>query len=124
MHILNSVFALLEIVLTRVGLMPWIHIPFIILFIASYIGVAYITKATEGFYPYNVLDPGKDGSGAVAKYIFGIIIGACILFVIVSGINWVKVWFCEKVLGIEQSQYIHGGRREKQHGPESFELKS
>ena len=121
MHILNSVFALLEIVLTRVGLMPWIHIPFIILFVASYIGVAYITKATEGFYPYNLLDPSKDGSGTVAKYIIGIIIGACIIFVIVAGINWVKVWFYEKVLGIEQSQYAHGGRREKQA---SFEPKS
>ena len=124
MHILNSVFALLEIILTRVGPMPWIHIPFITFFIAGYIGVAYITKATEGFYPYEVLDPnGKGGSKSVAKYVIGIIVGACILFVIVAGINWVKVLFCEKVLGIDESQYVHGGRRKRQRAPGSFEHK-
>lgn len=104
--------------------MPWIHIPFIVVFLAGYIGVAYITKATEGFYPYNVLDPhGKGGSKSVAKYIIGIIVGACAVFVIVAGVNWVKVLFCEKVLGIDEIQYVHRGRRKKQHGPGSFEHK-
>jgi len=123
-HILNSVFAFLEIALTRVGPMPWIHIPFIALFLAGYIGVAYITKATEGFYTYNVLDPhGKGGTKSVVKYIIGIIVGACVIFVIVAGVNWVKVMFCEKVLGIDEIQYVHRGRRKKQHGPRSFEHK-
>lgn len=49
-HALNSAFALFEILLTNVAPMPWIHIPFLIVLLAGYLGVAYITFATQGFY--------------------------------------------------------------------------
>ena len=121
---MNSLWAVLEIFLSRVGPMPWIHIPFLVLLLAGYLGVAYITKATQGFYTYNFLDPKTDGSGMVAAYIVGIPIGICILFVIIAGIHWVKVWFFEKVVGIDQNQFVHGGSRKRMSGPGGFEPKA
>ena len=103
--------------------MPWIHIPFLILFLAGYLGVAYITKATQGFYTYKFLDPKTDGSGMVAAYVFGIAIGICILFAIIAGVHWVKVWFFERVIGIDKNQFVHGGSRKRERGPGAFEPK-
>jgi hypothetical protein len=47
---MNSGFALFEVLFTRAGPMPWTHIPFLILLLGGYLGVAYITYATQGFY--------------------------------------------------------------------------
>ena len=118
---MNSFWAVLEIFLSRVGPMPWIHIPFLVFFLAGYLGIAYITKATQGFYTYKFLDPDTDGAGMVAAYAFGIAIGACILFAIIAGIHWVKVWFFEKVIGIDENQYVHGGSRKREISPSAYE---
>jgi len=123
-HALNALWAGFEIFLTRAGPMPWIHLPFLILFLAGYLGVAYITKATQGFYTYTFLDPKEDGSGMVAAYVGGIAVGICLLFAVVAGVNWVKVWFFEKVVGIDESQFVHGGSRRREKGPGGFEVKS
>lgn len=123
-HAMNSLWAVLEIFLSRVGPMPWIHIPFLVLFLAGYLAIAYITKATQGFYTYKFLDPNANGSGMVAAYAFGIAIGACILFVIIAGIHWVKVWFFERVIGINEYQYVHGGSRKRVSSPSAYEPKA
>lgn len=47
---MNSGMALVEILLTSTRPLPWIHIPFTIAFLACYLAVAYITRATQGFY--------------------------------------------------------------------------
>lgn len=84
-HAMNSCFALFEILLTNAGPSPWSHItPCLVLF-ACYLGVAYITHATQGFYTYNFLDPSVQ-HGLLAAYIIGMGIGYCILFTIVKGI--------------------------------------
>lgn len=49
-HALNSVFALFEIIFTNVPPMPWVDLPATIIILAAYLGVAYITHATQGFY--------------------------------------------------------------------------
>ncbi|KAF8464077.1 hypothetical protein BDZ91DRAFT_660661 [Kalaharituber pfeilii] len=123
-HAMNALFAFLEIVLSRAGPMPWIHIPFLIVFLGGYLGVAYITYATQGFYTYSFLDPKKDGPGIVAAYICGIVVGICVLFAVVWGIQWVKIWFFEDVLGISRLRYVHGGLRRKERLPGGFESKS
>ena len=103
---MNSAFALFEILFTRVGPNPWSHILFLILILAGYIGIAYITRATEGFYGtflfvfnlsrvthapppfravYSFLDPGKQ-KGRLAAYLVGIPIANCILFAVAQGI--------------------------------------
>ncbi|KAG1847408.1 hypothetical protein F4604DRAFT_1884030 [Suillus subluteus] len=84
-HTMNSGFALFEILLTNAGPSPWSHIvPCFVLF-ACYLGVAYITHATQGFYTYSFLDPSVQ-HGLLAAYIVGMGVGYCILFTIVKGI--------------------------------------
>jgi hypothetical protein len=45
----------------------------------GYLGVAYITHATQGFYTYKFLDPKKE-KGFLAAYIAGIPVGECLIF--------------------------------------------
>jgi hypothetical protein len=49
-HALNSAFALFEVFLTHAGPQPWLHTPFLVLLLGGYLGIAYITHATQGFY--------------------------------------------------------------------------
>lgn len=49
-HAMNTAFALFEIFLTHAGPSPWTHIPFLVIILACYLGVAYITHKTQGFY--------------------------------------------------------------------------
>lgn len=49
-HAMNSAYALFEITLTNAGPSPWLHLPLCIFMLACYLGVAYITHATQGFY--------------------------------------------------------------------------
>jgi len=53
--------------------------------LGCYLGVAYITHATKGFYTYAFLDPTKKGK-ALAGYIIGIAIAECIIFALVKGL--------------------------------------
>ncbi|OJA13740.1 hypothetical protein AZE42_01548 [Rhizopogon vesiculosus] len=84
-HAMNSCFALFEILLTNVGPSPWTHMMPGFLLLACYLGVAYVTYATQGFYTYSFLDPSKE-HGFLAVYIIGIAVGYCIVFTIVKGI--------------------------------------
>lgn len=86
LHILNLVFALAEILLTFVGPIPWLYLPVCVFTIGLYIGLAYITHASQNFYPYKFLDPSQYG-GLVAAYVFGVLIGECIIFAIVWGVS-------------------------------------
>lgn len=49
-HAMNSAYALFEITLTNAGPSPWLHLPLCVFMLACYLGVAYITHATQGFY--------------------------------------------------------------------------
>ena len=69
--------------------MPWLHIPFLVLILAMYLGLAYVTHATQGWYPYGFLDP-KDGAGRLAGYICGIPIASLVIFLLVWGIIWIR----------------------------------
>ena len=61
-HALNSVWAVVEIVLPRTEHPPWWHAVPLIIILGCYVGLAYITHATKGFYVYSFLDPaGKGG---------------------------------------------------------------
>jgi hypothetical protein len=47
-----------------------------------YLGVAYITHATQGFYVYSFLNPSK--GSILAAYIIGILAGTVLVFSIVN----------------------------------------
>lgn len=98
-HALNSLFALLEIVLPRTSPPPPLHMVFLVILLAFYLALAYITHATEGFYPYSFLDTSK-GSGRVTGYCFGILIASCVIFGIVWGVIWLRNLATRK-LGLE-----------------------
>lgn len=72
---------------------------FLVIFLALYLALAYVTHATQGWYPYSFLDP-KHGGGRLAGYIIGILAAACVIF----GIVWFAIWARNKMtqkLGFE-----------------------
>ncbi|KAI6129379.1 hypothetical protein EDD16DRAFT_1471474 [Pisolithus croceorrhizus] len=99
-HILNSVFALFEITCTNVSPPPWSHLGPVFIVLPLYLGVAYITRATQGFYTYSFLDPGSH-PGLVAAYVFGIAIGYCIVFAVVKGVITLRCWLSRRRWGSE-----------------------
>ncbi|KAI1160726.1 hypothetical protein F5B18DRAFT_496331 [Nemania serpens] len=108
-HALNGVFAFVEIVLPRTNPAPWTHLPFLLLLLALYLALAYVTRATKGFYTYTFLDPGLQGP-LVAAYVFGIAVGISILFAILQGIVWLRRWITEDKLGFD-GVFAHAGTR-------------
>ncbi|OTA68584.1 hypothetical protein K449DRAFT_386876 [Hypoxylon sp. EC38] len=97
-HALNSFFALFEILIPRTAPQPWIHVLWLIVLLALYLALAYVTRATKGFYTYSFLDPGKTGS-LVAGYVFGIAAATIVIFGIVRGVIWVRCWVTEEKMG-------------------------
>ncbi|KAJ5210917.1 FAR-17a/AIG1-like protein [Penicillium cf. griseofulvum] len=81
-HGLNSLFALLEIILPATPPHPFIAIPFLFLMLLLFLCVAYITHETQGWYPYTFLDVGDHGqkSKLVVGYCFGILAAVLIFF--------------------------------------------
>ncbi|KIM76712.1 hypothetical protein PILCRDRAFT_826110 [Piloderma croceum F 1598] len=113
-HLLNTVFALFEILFTHCGPSPWSHLIFLIIFLAGYLGVAYITHATEGFYTYSFLDPHKEGP-LLAAFIIGIAVGECIVFSAVWGLCYLREWLSRRLrVGAEATgvRSVQAGTRE------------
>ncbi|KAF8123947.1 hypothetical protein EV363DRAFT_1130393, partial [Boletus edulis] len=67
------------------GPSPWMHLIPLIVILTCYVAVAYITRATEGFYVYSFLNPTQEG-GLLAAYIIGIALGCCVVFCVVKGL--------------------------------------
>ncbi|KAL1696125.1 hypothetical protein GGG16DRAFT_121423 [Schizophyllum commune] len=95
-HAMNLVFAILEVFLTNTPPMPWMTLPCNIVFLAGYLGVAYITYGTQGFYTYSFLDPVKQGP-YLAAYIVGIAVGEIIVFSIIRGLIILRVRLCQRL---------------------------
>ena len=88
-HGLNSLFALIELTLPATMPLPWLHLAFLIVILLLYLVVAYITRATAGFYPYSFLDPSK-GRGRVTAYAFAIAAAIVVIFLVVRGAIWLR----------------------------------
>ena len=101
-HGLNSLFALFEILVPRTAPMPWVHVFWLILMLLGYLGVAYITVATEHWYTYSFLNyQAVGGRGIVAAYIIGIAVGIVVIFSLVKGLVWLRQWVMEKKLCLD-----------------------
>lgn len=98
-HGLNSAYSLFEIVFPRTPAPPFLHIIPIVIILALYLALAYLTHATQGFYTYDFLDLQKNSSGVVAGYCIGILVGSVILFLIVRYLIVLRLWITEKKLG-------------------------
>lgn len=93
-HLLNSFFAIFEIIIPRTDPLPLIHLLFLVIILALYLALAYITHAVQGFYTYDFLDPGQ-GRGRVAGYVFGILAGVCVVFGLVWCCIRLRKWLTE-----------------------------
>ncbi|KAK7059941.1 hypothetical protein R3P38DRAFT_2838631 [Favolaschia claudopus] len=82
-HAMNSAFALFDILLTNTPPAPWLVLPLHIIMLGGYLGVAYITHETQGFYTYSFLDPSK--GPILAAYIIGIAVGDIVVFLLARG---------------------------------------
>ncbi|KAI1500282.1 hypothetical protein F5X99DRAFT_252456 [Biscogniauxia marginata] len=110
-HALNSAFALVEVLLPRTAPMPWLHILWLLVLLALYLALAYLTRATEGFYTYDFLDPELMGP-YVAAYIFGIAVAAVVVFLVVWSLVWARMWLTERKLGMGgKFANVRGDRR-------------
>uniref|UniRef100_A0A8H8CIQ3 Uncharacterized protein n=1 Tax=Psilocybe cubensis TaxID=181762 RepID=A0A8H8CIQ3_PSICU len=84
-HAFNTAFALIEIFLTNSPPPPWLALPITVVLLICYLGVAYITHDTQGFYTYSFLDPKKQG-GKLAAYIIGIAVAQIVIFSVMRGL--------------------------------------
>lgn len=105
---MNAVYALFEIVFPRTAPLPFIDLVPIIILLALYLALAYLTHATEGFWVYDFLDNETSSSGKVAGYIVGILVAAIIVFLIVRYLIMLRVWVTEKRLG-KTGKFSHRG---------------
>lgn len=123
-HALNSVFGIFELVFSRINPSPWIHLLWLVVILASYCGLAYVTYATKHYYVYSFLNPepenyvtvngvrtneGGVGKGAVVGYVFGIAVAIVLIFCVSKGLQWVRKWGAEKKGGMQGKFF--GGRR-------------
>lgn len=103
MHALNTLFCLFEVVFTNNPAPRWIWLPVDIVVLALYLGLAYLSKSTIGYYGelyrvtkaeyinwfvylvYDFLDPNEQGA-LLAAYIIGIGVAEVLLFSIMYGL--------------------------------------
>ncbi|PWN53572.1 hypothetical protein IE53DRAFT_144999 [Violaceomyces palustris] len=105
-HAFNLMFSQLDLtILSRTPMRPWWHLLLVVILIACYVGVAYITYATQGFYTYDFLDIGKNGSGVVAAYIIGIGVGAVVSFMISQLVIFLREYLASK---LQKGQDVKG----------------
>jgi len=97
--------------------LPWLDIIPIVILLALYLGLAYLTHATQGFYVYGFLDLQAHSSGIVAAYIIGILVVAIIIFLIVRYLIMLRVWVTEKKLR-KQGKFVTRGAKCMNEEPE------
>jgi uncharacterized membrane protein len=105
---LPAFFALFEIICTTTTPLPFLHLPFLILIVALYLCLAYITLADQGFYTYAFLNPGVDGenNGLVAGYCFGILAIVIVLFFV----DWGLIWVRRRFVRDDKTKFARGDR--------------
>jgi hypothetical protein len=107
-HALNSVFAFFELAVPRTALPPPVHMLWLIVVLALYLALAYLTKASKGFYPYDFLNPSTQGA-LVAAYVFGIAVGCIVVFGVAWGVIWLRKYVTETKLGMNGKFSARGG---------------
>jgi len=88
-HALNSIFAVTEIVLPATDPAPWTHLFVLLLILSAYLGLAYLTKATGGFYVYEWMNPAH-GSMNIVVHILCYTLGIISIFFLVQGLIWLR----------------------------------
>ncbi|KAG8991923.1 hypothetical protein FRB94_007834 [Tulasnella sp. JGI-2019a] len=95
-HILNTSFAFLDILLGRFT-PQWSSIPVLLVILVLYIALAYITYATQHFYTYSFLDPSKKHA-YVLVYLLAMLIATLLVLALVKGLCRLR----DRILGEEK----------------------
>jgi hypothetical protein len=82
-HGLNSVFAIVEILLPATEAPPVSHLSVVLLILSVYLGLAYLTRYTQGFYVYEWLNPAH-GNVGIILHVLGYAAGMMAIFFLVS----------------------------------------
>ncbi len=98
-HAVNAAYALFEIVVPRTEPLPFLHLVPIVILLGLYLGLAYLTHLTQGFYVYNFLNVQTNSSGKLAAYIVGILAASIIIFLLVRYAIVLRIWITETKLG-------------------------
>lgn len=111
-HALNCVFAVFEVVFAATSPMPWIHLLWLVILLALYLAVAFITYGTDHFYVYSFLDDRTHGRKRVAAYVFAILAACIVVFVVVWLLIWVRKRLTERQGSSKTIQYsVHEKER-------------
>ncbi|KAF1844636.1 uncharacterized protein K460DRAFT_365571 [Cucurbitaria berberidis CBS 394.84] len=97
-HALNSLFAIVEIVLPATQPPPWTHLSVVLLVLSAYLGLAYITRETQGFYVYEWMNPAH-GNWSIVLHIIGYAGGMVALFVLARCAIVARHWIAKKTEG-------------------------
>ncbi|KAF2742243.1 hypothetical protein M011DRAFT_412966 [Sporormia fimetaria CBS 119925] len=88
-HGLNSLFAVFEIVVPATRAMPVSHLGVLLALLSLYLGLAYLTRLTKGFYVYEWMNPAH-GEVSIVLHILGYTGGMVGFFACVWGCLWGK----------------------------------
>jgi hypothetical protein len=81
-HGLNSVFAIVEIILPATAAPSVTHLSVVVLILSTYLGLAYVMRWTQGIYVYEWMNPAH-GNASVVLHVLGYAGGMLAIFVIV-----------------------------------------
>ncbi|KAJ4989066.1 hypothetical protein SVAN01_05504 [Stagonosporopsis vannaccii] len=95
-HGLNSVFAIVEILLPATEAPPVSHLSVVLLILSVYLGLAYLTRYTQGFYVYEWLNPAH-GTVSIVLHVLGYAAGIIAIFFLVSGAIRVRNMFAHSL---------------------------
>lgn len=91
-YTLNSGFALEEIIIPATSAPPLTHLCVVLLILSLYLGLAYLTKATQGWYVYEWMNPAH-GNLSIVLHVF---IYAAVMIAIFFAI-WGGIWLRKKL---------------------------
>lgn len=108
-HALNSAFALFEVVVPRSDPNPWIHAVVVVVILALYLALSFVSFAVNHEYVYPFLDIQKKGSAFVAIAIVLILAASLVVFAVVHGIMLLRKRLTESTMrmGGKFSRYDH-----------------
>ena len=96
-HGLNSLFAIIEIIFPATEPPPWSHLSILLLVLSLYLGLAYLTRWTGGFYVYEWMDPAH-GNASIIVHILCYSVGIISIFALVRGAILLRIYVTNKLI--------------------------
>lgn len=107
-HGLNSVFAIVEIILPATEAPPLSHLSVVLLVLSAYLGLAYLTRYTQGFYVYEWMNPAH-GNVGIILHVLGYGAGIIAIFFLVSGAIRLRNMLVKRLNGGKESSIREKG---------------